>query len=414
MDTRTLTAAKLSRRDHSPVVLILLTLGFVSLGLPEGSLGVAWPSMRATFGLPLDALGFLFGSFATGYIVSSAISGRLFERVGIGTALSASCALGGASLLGYATSPSWPTLVSLAGLLGLGAGTIDSGLNAYAAVRYGARVLNWMHAAFGLGAAVGPVLMTAAIETGLGWQAAYAVLAVAELALAAGYGVLRHRLSAASRPASQHEPRPAVDAHGQPTPSESPARSATAAPRLALVLSAAVFFLYVGLEATVGQWSFSLVALGDGQPATVAGFLISAYWGSLTAGRLVFGALAPHFSNRAVVRGSMAACVAASFLIALPIPALHLVAIPALGLVLAPIFPVLIAETPARLGVAATTSAVGIQVAAAVLGGAGIPGLVGVLAARGGLQVIGVCGLVTALAQLGVNEVLVRRVSARR
>ena len=38
------------------ITLGLASLGFVSLGLPEGMLGVAWPSIRASFGLPLDAL----------------------------------------------------------------------------------------------------------------------------------------------------------------------------------------------------------------------------------------------------------------------------------------------------------------------------------------------------------------------
>ena len=37
----------------------LAALAFVSLGLPDGLLGVAWPSMRAAFGVELDALGLL-------------------------------------------------------------------------------------------------------------------------------------------------------------------------------------------------------------------------------------------------------------------------------------------------------------------------------------------------------------------
>src|ERR671935_1302778 len=91
---------------HAPasaraVTLALASLGFVSLGLPEGMLGVAWPSIRASFALPLDALGLLLGTFASGYFVSSAVSGRVLDRLGIGSVLSLSCGLTGLSLLGF-------------------------------------------------------------------------------------------------------------------------------------------------------------------------------------------------------------------------------------------------------------------------------------------------------------------------
>src|ERR671933_2792714 len=124
------------------IALVMASLGFVSLGLPEGLLGVAWPSIRASFDLPLDALGLLLATFATGYFVSSAASGAALGRLGVGTALAASCAMTGCALIGYAFAPAWSTMVALGGVLGLGAGTIDGGLNTYAAVAHGARVLN--------------------------------------------------------------------------------------------------------------------------------------------------------------------------------------------------------------------------------------------------------------------------------
>ena len=35
------------------LLLIIIYLGFVSLGLPDGVLGLAWPGMRASLGEPL-------------------------------------------------------------------------------------------------------------------------------------------------------------------------------------------------------------------------------------------------------------------------------------------------------------------------------------------------------------------------
>src|SRR5262249_26589853 len=103
----------LTRRGHNGLTLALASLGFVSLGLPEGMLGVPWPSIRAAFGLPLDALGLLLATFATGYFVASALSGRVFGRWAVGSVLAASCATTGLSLIGYAISPVWSTMVAL-------------------------------------------------------------------------------------------------------------------------------------------------------------------------------------------------------------------------------------------------------------------------------------------------------------
>jgi fucose permease len=365
-------------------------------------LGVAWPSIRASFALPLDALGLLLGTFASGYFVSSAVSGRVLTRLGIGQALAISCGLTGLSLLGYALSPSWLSMVALAGVLGLGAGTIDAGVNTYAAVAHGARVLNWMHAAFGLGAAVGPLIMTAIIGSGLAWNFGYAIVAVAQLGLAMGYWLTRHRY-ARPRRASRSE-----SASGSVSGS---ARALVREPRA--LLSMALFFVYVGLEAASGQWSFSLFTLSRGTPVGIAGVLVSAYWASLTAGRVLFGVLVNYFPSERLLRLCMLVTVVAAALIWFNVPLVSWLALAVLGLVYAPVFPVLIAETPARFGAGQTANAVGLQVAAAVAGGAALPGLIGVLAARISLEVVGPCLVIGGLVELCLYQLLVRRAFAR-
>ena len=228
------------------LTLGLASLGFVSLGLPEGLLGVAWPSIRATFGLPIDALGMLLATFAGGYFVASAVSGRVLARFGVGRCCRRSCATTGLCLLGYALAPSWPLMVALGAVLGAGGGTIDAALNVYGAIRHGPRVLNWMHAAFGLGAAVGPLIMTAILSRRRRVEPRLpAASAWLQLGLAVGYGVLR---ASASRRAPQTAP--AV----QPTRR----RCARCSRQPAGVAQHGLFGVYAGLEVAAGQWSYSL------------------------------------------------------------------------------------------------------------------------------------------------------------
>ena len=46
---------------HYPKIslVILAYVAFIALGMPDGLLGVAWPSIRASFSIPLDAVGLL-------------------------------------------------------------------------------------------------------------------------------------------------------------------------------------------------------------------------------------------------------------------------------------------------------------------------------------------------------------------
>ncbi|MBI3169324.1 MAG: MFS transporter, partial [Chloroflexi bacterium] len=85
------------KKYRSRVGLILLSfIAFISLGLPDGLLGVAWPSIRETFSLRLDALGMLLIASTSGYITSSFLSGKLIAKLGVGGTLAASCFLTGA------------------------------------------------------------------------------------------------------------------------------------------------------------------------------------------------------------------------------------------------------------------------------------------------------------------------------
>src|SRR5262245_17009645 len=148
---KSITSAAPARRTVL-LTLLLAYAGFVALGLTNSLMGVAWPSVRATFGLPIDALGVLLIGNTAGYMLASASSGRLIARLTIGVVLVMSSGIVGAALFGIAGAPFWILLVMLSFISGLGGGAIDTGLNAYAAEHFSPRAMNWLHACFGIGA----------------------------------------------------------------------------------------------------------------------------------------------------------------------------------------------------------------------------------------------------------------------
>src|SRR5688572_340566 len=141
------------------LLLALAFIAFISLGLPDGILGVAWPSIRRTFNVPLSQLGYLLMAGTTGYFLSSFFAGSFERRLGIGGVLMVSNLLVLASLLGNALTPVFPFMIGFALLGGLGAGAIDAAINHFAAASFPPRWVSWLHACYGIGATLGPLIM---------------------------------------------------------------------------------------------------------------------------------------------------------------------------------------------------------------------------------------------------------------
>jgi fucose permease len=287
-------------------------------------------------------------------------------------------------------------MVTLGGLCGLGAGAIDAGLNTYAAMHFSARTVNWLHACYGVGATIGPVIMTNVLMANRPWQWGYGIVGLWQLLLAVCFG-LTHTWWLTSK-STPDAPRPvAVRAvsHGSTL-------------RLPVMwLSIAVFFVYTGLEAAAGTWAFSLFNEARAMPMHAAGMWVSVYWGSLTVGRLLSGVVVSFVPVRMLLRFCIISIAFGAMLIWLNLTSLlSSLGLALMGLSSAPIFPFLIATTPERLGDAHTANGVGVQIAAAVLGQSLLPGLVGMLAHNLSLEVVGPSLLTAALLLLVLYEAL--------
>src|SRR5690606_3987877 len=268
----------------------------VSLGLPDGLLGVSWPSMSDGFGVPLDALGLLVTFQTAGYLLSSFLSGRLLRVMAIGDVLVLSTLAAATALLGFAVTSSWALLLGFGFLTGLGGGAVDAGLNAYGASHFSARVLNWLHASFGVGTTLGPLIATAVISSGNLWRWSYVIVGCGQLLLAATFLANRRRWSRVP------------DTTGAARPPVKPVRTRETLRRPVVWLGMLTFFAYAGVELVTAQWSYSLLTLHRGLPVSTAGLLVSLYWGSLMAGRVLFGIVA----DRVPLVRTLRLCIASS------------------------------------------------------------------------------------------------------
>jgi fucose permease len=382
------------RRDLR--LLIVAYLAFVGLGLPDAITGVAWPSVRDAFGVGQGSLALILSGAAAGYLASSLMAGGLVRTLGLGRLLAASSALVALALTGCATTGAWPVFLLCAVALGAGGGAIDAALNLFVATAFGARQLNWLHACYGVGAALGPLLMTAVLAAGWSWRWGHATIALVLAALALAYAATGRVWSAAPLLATPG---------GAPTDGASTARRTLRLPAARLQIAA--FFVLTGLEATAGQWSYTVLTEARGLDPAVAGLCVGAFWTLFTLGRVAAGTVVVRLGNLRLARMATVGAVVGTLLFALAPAAAPLsgaVGLCLIGLTLGPLFPGLMAETPRRLGAGAAAHAVGFQVAAAVVGAAAVPALAGALGGALGLEIVGAVLVSAGLVFLALHE----------
>jgi fucose permease len=246
-------------------------------------------------------------ALVVGYMTSSFLSGFLLARVGVGRVLAVSCFLTGMALIGYTLVPAWWMMVALGVFAGLGAGAIDAGLNTYVAAHFGEGLMQWLHASWGVGIPLGPIIMTLGLTSFETWRFGYQVVGGFQLALAAGF-VLTLAMW------NQNHPPAHGEAEKKLTDYKTPMRETLRQPQV--WLSVLLFFLYVGAEGGLGTWTYTLLTESRGVDKTLAGFFAGSYWFTFTLGRIVAGLFARRVGiNKLVLGGLIGALLGAGLLV---------------------------------------------------------------------------------------------------
>lgn len=368
-------------------VLGVALFAFVVLGMAHESLGVAWPSMRGEFDRPISNLGLLLAFSSTGYLVASGGYGWAHRRVGTGVLLTLGSSLICLGLAGVSLARGWPLVAGAALSMGLGGGLTDTGLNAHAALSFDLRSINLLHGAYGIGATLGPLIITASLASGLLWRGGYGLVAVLQLLVLVAVWATRRNWA---------EDLAVDDGRGLEPPAGS------------MWLMIVLFFLYTGVEVAAGQWAFTLLTEGRGMATGAAGIWVATYWGGLTIGRLGFGVIGNGLRASSILNGSIVTALAGLLVLWLDPGGIGFAGLPIAGLGLAAIFPTLVSLTPGRIGRERSTSSIGFQLAAASLGAATIPWALGIVAEARGVPALGpgvfVAGAVLAAVYLAGNR----------
>lgn len=378
------------------LLLVIIYISFVSLGLPDGLLGAGWPTMYPQFDVPVSYSGIIFLIICLGTVVSSLQSDRVIRRLGTGKMTACSVGMTAAALFGFSFSNAFWQLCVWAIPYGLGAGGVDAALNNYVAVHYKSRHMSWLHGMWGLGASIGPYIMSAVLTGGQVWNKGYLYVGIIQMTLAAG---LLLTLPLWKKPVQEQSVTTA--------PLKLPQIFAIPGAKEILI----AFFCYCALEQTVCLWSASYLNLHLRiHPETAAAWSSLFYLG-ITSGRFISGFVTFKLNDTQMIRLGFAILALGVALVLLPLGIdFTLAGLVLIGLGCAPIYPCIIHSTPEHFGIENSQAMVGVQMASAYLGNCVMPPLFGLIANHVNIGLFPVYLLLILAVMVGMHEITCRKV----
>ena len=256
-------------RDSRRLYFLLLTC-FGLFGLIFTIAGAALPQIIGSFGWSYTVTGLVLAASSAGYFLSSFLSGIFLQRFHPRHVMVLGLVLGAFSLALFARWPSpWLNL-----LLNLGIGLCQGAMEVvadleviYIEQKGQSRLMNLMHAAFCVGAIVGPSAVGYILSAHFPLVSVFIASAVLSVILAVLFAL-------APFPRTKQE-------HAQ---TDQAARGLFRQPLLLLVTAA--LLVYVGTEIGVSSWSSVYVVKVLAVPAWVAAFAVALFWLGLLTGRL--------------------------------------------------------------------------------------------------------------------------------
>lgn len=333
------------------------------------------PSLSAYYNVDQSVVGLLFFASAAGYLLSAISTGFLIAKLGqrwylvTGTATFLLCCLLLALKLPFA-------LVLFIRLFqGMATGILETGLNLFvAALPNNTALLNSLHAFYGVGALVGPLIASTILALSWGWNTAFLTWMFLALPLLVGLlALFRHQSSGAA-----HEEQ---TGEGE--------NRLLAALKLPVVWFAMLFLLfYVGVEVSLGSWGYTFLLENRHESDLLAGGIISGYWLGLTLGRFIINRIAERLGLG--LSGLMYTCMGGIFLGILTawlIPGVVASAVTffLIGFSLGPIYPSTVALVPDIVPSRMVSSVMGFLIGLSILGVALFPWIAGTLAQYTGI-----------------------------
>jgi fucose permease len=257
------------------LIRILTYLMFMMFAMTTDSVGVIIPHVIKTFDLGMAAAGSFHYASMTGIALGGVCLGFLADRLGRKATIVLGLVAFAVTAFLFAVGKDFGFFVALLFLSGLAIGVFKTGALALigdisSSTRAHTATMNMVEGFFGLGAILGPAIVTALLAQGASWKWLYVIAgALCVLLIIAALNVRYPQ----TPPAAQQklDPRVTLAMLGNP---------------YALAFSFAIM-LYVGVETAIYVWMPTLLADYKGPAVVLAAYALSVFFVLRAAGRFL-------------------------------------------------------------------------------------------------------------------------------
>lgn len=323
-------------------ILIVIYVVFISLGLPDSLLGVAWPVLHGELNVPesfASVMSIIIG-ICTGGV--SFVSGTLIRKFGTARVTLASIFVTAFGLVGISLSPNIVLMIIFSIILGYGAGAIDTGVNNFVSLHYNASHMNFLHCFWGVGVTVSPMIMSLFLggETG-SWRNGYRVVALLQVLIALSViAVMRKWINAEKSTVLTEEEGEDKEEKG----------FFDIMKMKGVPVSILSLGLYCSMEFMCGTWGATYIVNVFALEPSVAAKWVSLYYGGIMLGRLVSGFVATRLGDNKLIKLGIVFSVLGIVILLLPIGKASLVGFLIMGFGFGPVFPSVLHNIPERFG----------------------------------------------------------------
>lgn len=320
-------------------LLVIIYIVFISLGLPDSLFGVAWPVVHIDFNINENfaSLYSIITGVCTGGV--SFVAGKLIRKFGTGKVTLVSTLLTVAGLFCISLSPNIMVMMLGTVVLGYGAGVIDTALNNFISLHYKSQHMNWLHACWGVGVTVSPLIMSMFLtgETG-SWRNGYRVIALMQLSIALVIAFTLNKWNSVKEEFSTEQ-------------SEKSQKTIFEILKIKGVLTSILSQgLYCSMEFTIGTWGASYLVNVHSLLPDEAAKWISLYFGGIMIGRIISGFISIKTSDNSMICGGIIVSFLGMILLSLPLGRISFFGLLLIGIGFGPIFPSILHSVPDRFG----------------------------------------------------------------
>ena len=281
------------------VVKALTYAMFAMFAMTTDSVGIIIPEVIKTFNLSLTAAGSFQYATMGGIAISALFLGSLADRLGRRATIIAGLTLFATSCFLFTAGESFLFFAALMGLSGVAIGIFKTGALALigdlsSSTTQHTSIMNMLEGFFGIGAIVGPALLTQLLTTGLSWTWLYLLAGALCVGLIVVASLVRYPETTSVAPSGGGF--------------DGTARAMKNPYILAFSTGA---FLYVAVEAAIYVWMPTLLEGYAGSAAVLAAYSVSVFFLLRAAGRFLGAWMLTRYRWQAVLAvfsGSILLC----------------------------------------------------------------------------------------------------------